>query len=315
MGNALLVLHALTPVHTGTGQAVDAVDLPVAREKVTGWPVIPASSIKGVLRDACCSRDPRHGKASGDPGPDDLLGKAFGGPELGEAPEGGATRHFAGNLLFSDGRLLCFPVRSFAGVFAWTTCPSALERLARDCRAAGLEEPPRLAGPKDLSSVLVTTRTLLESCREKKDGERRVILEEFDLKVADPRVDELAKDIASRVFEDENWRESFVSRFAVLHDELFTTLTETATEVVARVALLDEKKTVRPGALWYEEAVPAESIFACPLIDAGRNGDDLVGWLAGQSISPVQIGGNATVGRGLMRLVLNGRELRGGGEG
>jgi len=142
-----------------------------------------------------------------------------------------------------------------------------------------------------------------------------VILEEFDLKVADPRVDELAKDIASRVFEDENWRESFVSRFAVLHDELFTTLTETATEVVARVALLDEKKTVRPGALWYEEAVPAESIFACPLIDAGRNGDDLVGWLAGQSISPVQIGGNATVGRGLMRLVLNGRELRGGGEG
>jgi len=302
MGNALLVLHALTPVHTGTGQAVDAVDLPVAREKVTGWPVIPASSIKGVLRDACCSEDPRHGKA-------------FGGPDPGEAPEGGSTRHFAGNLLFSDGRLLCFPVRSFAGVFAWTTCPSALERLARDCRAAGLEEPPRLAGPKDLSSVLVTTRTLLESCREKKNGERRVILEEFDLKVADPRVDELAKDIASRVFEDENWRESFVSRFAVLHDDLFTTLTETATEVVARVALMDEKKTVRPGALWYEEAVPAESIFACPLIDAGRNGDDLVGWLAGQSISPVQIGGNATVGRGLMRLVLNGRELRGGGEG
>jgi CRISPR-associated protein Cmr4 len=142
-----------------------------------------------------------------------------------------------------------------------------------------------------------------------------VILEEFDLKVADPRVDELAKDIASRVFEDENWRESFVSRFAVLHDDLFTTLTETATEVVARVALMDETKTVRPGALWYEEAVPAESIFACPLIDAGRNGDDLVGWLADQTISPVQIGGNATVGRGLMRLVLNGRELRGGGEG
>jgi CRISPR-associated protein Cmr4 len=296
MGNALLVLHALTPVHTGTGQAVDVVDLPVAREKVTGWPVIPASSIKGVLRDACCSKDPRHGKA-------------FGGPDPGDAPEGGSTRHFAGNLLFSDGRLLCFPVRSFAGVFAWTTCPSALERLARDCRAAGLEEPPGLAGPKDLSSVLVTESTRL------RDSGDRVILEEFDLKVADPRVDELAKDIASRVFEDENWRESFVSRFAVLHDDLFTTLTETATEVVARVALMDETKIVRPGALWYEEAVPAESIFVCPLIDAGRNGDDLVGWLADQTILPVQIGGNATVGRGLMRLVLNGRELRVGGEG
>ena len=309
MGNALLVLHALTPVHTGTGQAVDVVDLPVAREKVTGWPVIPASSIKGVLRDACCSRDPRHGKASGDPGPDDLLGKAFGGPELGETPEGGATRHFAGNLLFSDGRLLCFPVRSFAGVFAWTTCPSALERLARDCRAAGLRQPPCVAGPDDLSSVLVTTRTRLKS------GGDKVILEEFDLSVAGSIVDELAGYIAELVFHDEEWRESFVSRFAVLHDDLFTTLTETATEVVARVALMEETKTVRPGALWYEEAVPAESIFACPLIDAGRNGDDLVGWLAGQRISPVQIGGNATVGRGLMRLVLNRCKPQSGGEG
>ena len=31
----LITLYALTPVHSGTGQAVDIVDLPIAREKAT----------------------------------------------------------------------------------------------------------------------------------------------------------------------------------------------------------------------------------------------------------------------------------------
>lgn len=31
-------LYALSPVHVGTGQGVGFVDLPIAREKVTGWP-------------------------------------------------------------------------------------------------------------------------------------------------------------------------------------------------------------------------------------------------------------------------------------
>ncbi|MCS7269380.1 MAG: RAMP superfamily CRISPR-associated protein, partial [Geminicoccaceae bacterium] len=45
------LLHALSPLHAGTGQAAGIVDLPIARMKATGIPFVPGSSIKGVLRD------------------------------------------------------------------------------------------------------------------------------------------------------------------------------------------------------------------------------------------------------------------------
>ena len=48
----MIFWQALTPVHPGTGQdSSSVIDLPVAREAATGFPVIPASSLKGVLRD------------------------------------------------------------------------------------------------------------------------------------------------------------------------------------------------------------------------------------------------------------------------
>jgi CRISPR-associated protein Cmr4 len=39
-------------------------------------------------------------------------------------------------------------------------------------------------------------------------------------------------------------------------------LTETGTEVNARVRIAPERKTVEKGALWYEESLPAETILA-----------------------------------------------------
>jgi CRISPR type III-B/RAMP module RAMP protein Cmr4 len=44
-------LHAITPTHVGTGTGAGFIDLPIMREKTTGWPLIPGSAIKGVRRD------------------------------------------------------------------------------------------------------------------------------------------------------------------------------------------------------------------------------------------------------------------------
>ena len=55
---ALVFLHALSPLHAGTGQGIGAIDLPIAREKATGIPYLPGSSLKGVLRDRAASWDP-----------------------------------------------------------------------------------------------------------------------------------------------------------------------------------------------------------------------------------------------------------------
>ncbi|BCW98125.1 MAG: type III-B CRISPR module RAMP protein Cmr4 [Armatimonadota bacterium] len=302
MGNAIIFFHALTPIHTGTGQAVDVIDLPVAREKVTGWPYIPGSSIKGVLRDAAEKGD-KHKRAFG--------------------PETENAKESAGNLLFCDARLLCFPVRSFSGTFAWVTCPSAITRLSRDCAAAGLDGPPPFTLPEnwEFASVITTPQTALRTQRQKNGNDVRIILEEYDLTPLEydltpleENISKLADFIAGKVFSDSASREHFLKRFALVHDDMFSTLTETATEVVARIALDERKKVVKQGALWYEEAVPAEAIFVSPLINAERNPEDdlIADYLVKQRLSPVQIGGNASVGRGLVRIVLNGSELNGG---
>ena len=48
----LLWLETLSSTHVGTGRGLGYIDLPLHREKVTGWPMIPGSSIKGVVADS-----------------------------------------------------------------------------------------------------------------------------------------------------------------------------------------------------------------------------------------------------------------------
>ncbi|MBQ3620098.1 MAG: hypothetical protein II940_00285, partial [Methanosarcinaceae archaeon] len=46
-------IHALSPLHAGTGQGTGVIDLPIAREKATNIPIFPASSLKGAMRELC----------------------------------------------------------------------------------------------------------------------------------------------------------------------------------------------------------------------------------------------------------------------
>ncbi|MER3473972.1 MAG: type III-B CRISPR module RAMP protein Cmr4 [Armatimonadota bacterium] len=236
-----IYLHALTPVHSGTGQAVAVVDLPVAREKATGWPIIPASSLKGVLRDALATSDSKS-----------WVSKAFGK----DVREGGDME--AGTLCFTDQRILCLAVRSYFGTFAYATCPLVLNPLLRDMRAFGIEPPfdqvPTAEGTGDTLHALVAPGSALV-----KNG--KLYLEDLDISAkTDTGAEQVAKGLASVLFADKP--DTFVTRFALVSDEVFNFLSETAVEVTARVRLEDDTKTVAHGALWYEEAVPAESVFA-----------------------------------------------------
>ncbi len=122
---AMLFLHAQTALHPGSGTALGVVDLPIQRERHTQWPLIPGSSLKGVIRDACRRKA----------GNEDRLFAAF-GPDTADA-----DKH-AGAISITDARILAFPVRSLRGVFAWVTAPAVLERFNRDAGLAGM---PQLA--------------------------------------------------------------------------------------------------------------------------------------------------------------------------
>jgi CRISPR/Cas system CMR subunit Cmr4 (Cas7 group RAMP superfamily) len=119
----VFLVHALTPIHIGNDIGLGAINLPTMREVHTGYPVLPGSSIKGVLR----------GQARDRPGLD--IVKLFG-------PERGAEEDRRGDLAFGDAQLLALPVRSLYGTFAWITCPFALARLARDLKQIGKHLPP-----------------------------------------------------------------------------------------------------------------------------------------------------------------------------
>lgn len=111
METKLLFVHALSPLHAGTGQGVDVIDLPIAREKATGIPFLPGTTLKGVFRDGCEN--------------DDIRKRVFGPDTSGDPSE------HAGSVTFTDARLLLMPIRSLRGVFAWATSPLLLRRRPR----------------------------------------------------------------------------------------------------------------------------------------------------------------------------------------
>ena len=280
----MLYLHALTPLHTGTGQAVAVIDLPIARERATGWPVVPASGLKAVLRDALDDGSNR-----------EWIEVAF-GPPTERASES------AGGLHFADQRILCFPVRSFFGTFAYATCPLALTRFVRDCHAAGIPVP------------FGDTRPLVDEMAAKIPQNGRLVrngkiyLEDLDLdSQPSEEAGSVAEGLARVLFADGTDKQGFRERLAIVSDLVFDFLSETATEVTARVRLKDDTKTVDSGGLWYEESVPAEAIFYGPVLVAPQRRGE-----AGEMLKPfdeadgmlVQIGGKASVGRGLCRLMV-----------
>ena len=100
-------------------------------------------------------------------------------------------------------------------------------------------------------------------------------------------------------------------RLCVIHDDVMSTLMETATEVRARIRLKEDTKTVAKGALWYEESLPTESILFGLVVasDArGHKATDLLAHLTSTTKSGnIQLGGKATVGRGVSALrILDG---------
>ena len=282
----MLFLHALSPLHVGTGQGVGVIDLPVAREKGTGIPFVPGSSLKGVLRSLV---------------DDETLRKKVFGPDTSAAHE------HAGSVQFGDLHLLFLPVRSLRGTFAWVTSPFLLRRFARDMgwleNGLTLPQPPAL--PRE-EACLVPNQP--HSTLVMEDGAAKVILEDLDLNASkDATLAQWADILASQVFpQDATWQNLFKERVCLVHDNVMRFLLDTALEVTARIRLDEQTKTVQTGALWYEEALPAETIMAGLVVISPVKATDQEIRTVLQQVTqrPLQLGGNATVGRGLCQLSL-----------
>jgi len=279
-------LHAITGLHVGTGQGIGVIDMPIARERASNLPLVPGSGIKGVLRDESREKE--------DLDKNDYL--ALFGPEAGEK-----ASDFAGALAVSDARLLCLPIRSWKGTFAWVTCPMILRRYQRDI-------------DNNLTIPTLQTNTATYCGETVLAEDSKVYLEDLDIEAkSTPETDSWANIIAEQIFaDDESWQEQFKQHFLVIHDDAFDFLSETATEIRARIRIQEDTRTVQQGALWYEEYLPAETILWGTLAaDKPRNSseksvNELLDLLPDNK-TRLQIGGNATIGAGQVRWIMGGK--------
>lgn len=288
MNTRPFLLHALSPLHAGTGHSSDIIDLPIARMKATGIPFLPGSSIKGVLRDARRASDPEKTEA------------VFG-------PDKDNAGDHAGALVVGDARLLALPVRSFRGTFAWVTSPLLLKLAKRDLDDEALAIPTI-----DGRGALVANGN---ACIHK----GKLFLEDLDLPATETsEVTTWAQRLAPLAFPSDD---IFTKRFSIVDDETMTFLWETATQVDARVRIDETTRTVARSALWLEESLPSETLLI-GLFAADRSRrpnvsmtpDDVLAFaLASEEVH--QFGGKATTGRGRCRIVPFGRNGAAHGEG
>ena len=305
-----------TPLHAGSGSDLGIVDLPVQREKHTGFPKIEGSGIKGCIRNVfeeilpAISAGKSTFKFTRESVNKDDLPKAI---ELVFGPE--KSGEHAGALGFTDARLLLFPVKSMKGVFAWITCPRVLERLKRDMLLCEIDcaftNPSENTVPQE-SSLFV------------KDN--KIVLEEYTFEVNNDKsctkiADWLSKNVLPTDNTHDYWRGKMARDLVIISDDDFRDFVNLSTEIVTRTKISSETGTVVSGQLFNEEYLPSETVMyslalATPLFsddkgifktkENGTKGDKpeeekvLELFLADNLPQVIQIGGNATIGKGLV---------------
>ncbi len=252
-------------------------------------------------------------------------------------PDPSRASDHAGALSTGDARLLLFPVRSLLGIFSWTTSQDALMRFCRDAIAAGFQpdwgknengEPLSPKWPIKESDALVPT-TNCDLVPTDGVWPKPLVLEEFAFSAqVDPSLAAFADWLVEKAFpkdpEYEYWRKKLPCSLVVLPENAFRDFTSHATEVITRVRLDQKTKTVEPGALWTEEYLPTDTLLYSPLYASKprKNGviqpDDAEGvlqYIQSLNLNRMQLGGDETVGRGLVKTRLElGKTVTGGGK-
>ncbi len=260
---AHLYLFTRTPLHVGAGGSVGAIDQPIQRERPTGYPIIPASTLKGVFADAWTDAEKL-------PQPDGSMketGRIIRSPD-GRwlfGPDTNATDHFAGAIQFSDARLLAFPIRSARGCFAWITSPLILRRAVRDgvIDQAFLDA---LVEPSDEQAIFDNT------AQSKIALNGKIVLEEYTFDHVDRALSrnttrngqahtETLSDALAGLFSQEAVWQEVKNRLVILSDGMMSFFARNACEIAQHVRISDQTGTAEKGGLFNQENVPSEALF------------------------------------------------------
>jgi len=298
-----LFLHCLSPLHAGTGSDLGYIDLPIQREKHTGFPKVEASSLKGALREVFEEdRDIDYPSNTNKT-------RVKVGVDLAFGPDNDKGESHAGALGFTDARLLLFPVKSLKGIFAWVTCPRVLEKfksellLCQDTKAK--KELKELADKIPASSALDNTISDLGML----GISGKVVLEEHAFTLTQSQTVKAFADELNKYLKLEGLNQ----RLIVLKNDEFTDFVKLHTEVISRIVLNDKGTTDN---LFNEEFLPAESVLyslvlASPIFNSnkgifngtGNDYENLMKYFELGLKDVFQLGGDATLGKGITKTI------------
>jgi CRISPR-associated protein Cmr4 len=294
---AAVFLYAISPVHMGAGQAIGVIDNPIQRERHTNHPCFAGSGIKGAVRHAWCALG----------GDEALLAKILG-------PNSGNSELHAGAVSFGDAQLVAFPVRSLKGGYVYATSPQALARAQRLMQVVKPGESWAIPQVEE-ATCLVLNKKLLSS--RKINGKETPVLhlEAFEYRAVEgdhAALKGIVAALAQQALPEGDaytfFRNKFTNDLVVLSDTDFGYFAENATLVEPHVRIDDKTGTADGGGLFYTENLPPESLLIAPLMCSrtrtGKEDEEAENVMAkiknlidGKLL---QIGGDATTGRGLV---------------
>ncbi|WP_202319139.1 type III-B CRISPR module RAMP protein Cmr4 [Archaeoglobus neptunius] len=259
---------ALDPIHIGTGgYRIGRVDNTIVREPATGIPKIPGTTIEGVCRSYAFLRIMENGKLR-----EELKKSGFNQQcAKGKVKKEGDrkiepcgkcpvcitfgyttdTRSLQAMALFSDARVLFFPVATMIGP-VWVTCPMIL-------KDAGIKDIPKLGDNsfivpegceiKPPDGKLNFGWLLLN--QDNKDSNKETNVDNWVYSEDDDQKKKLKDAI----------REEILKRITIVSDNLFATIVNSNLEVRTSVAIDPERGAAEEGALFTYEAIPRGTVF------------------------------------------------------
>lgn len=296
----LCVFYCLTPLHAGAGQATGAIDLPIQRERHTAWPQVQSSGVKGAFRDWFYRYQKAHGE---EPLAKKLTQQIFGSEESGDS-DGGQ----AGAVSFSDARLLAFPVRSNVAPFVWVTCPAVLDRLNHDLLLVSGLEPFQIEAPKAETGFIVKDDGSI-------GGAKQVIMEDMciDLKPSPDNIQSILVFLEKQI--------PRLTRLILIADSDYSYLVRTSTEVQPQIKIDIDTGTAQDGSLRYQELLPSDSVlYSLVFFSNEKKRDSTVlaeiikGHVKDAIATHIQMGGDVTLGRGLMEVKWSSSPAKSGGD-
>jgi len=311
----MLFIYTETPLHAGSGRSLGYVDLPIQRERVTDYPMVQSSGVKGALRNEIRFSDKKyHRYEKNKEGIEKIVDTSELMTIFGAADdtENGQAKSYAGAVTVGDARLLLFPVRSLEGVFAWVTSVDVLSRFVRDMTALDMSVDWQLPAEPQ-------TNDQSTECwaGEKVKFKGQVTLEDFTYTAKDDKTNIvntigtwLAKYVLPSTDEYKYWRDNLPKHLVVLRREDFRDFARYGTEVRTHIKIAPDTKTVASGALWTAESLPTDTLLYAPII-VNNSRAQVEGKQSAQEIETVlqklhdtriNLGGDETTGHGVVML-------------